>query len=106
MEWPKLFKASDIKSEDIHSTREYNAKSNTDDDFKTVDELLLDLDVTFKRISDNLRLLKGSKEFNDEISCLLIDNRGGRKGFPTGVVVILLSLSLRHDDEYGTFQDK
>lgn len=102
MEWPKLFKAEDIESTDIHNTREYSVKSNTDTEFKTVAILLDELEIPFKRISDKLRLLVGTDEFNKEVSNLLIDNRGGRKGFPTGVVVILLSLSLRHDDEYGS----
>lgn len=101
MEWPKLFSPDEIKSGEINNIREHSIKPNVENSYKNVETLLAELDQSFKRISDKLRLLVGSKEFDTEISNLLIDSRGGRKGFPVGVVAILLSLSFRHEEEYG-----
>lgn len=101
MEWPKLFKPEDIKPEDINTSRQHTIKPNIEAPYKNVELLLQDLSQSFDRISVKLRALIGTKEFGKEISSLLIDSRGDRKGFPAGVVAILLSLSLRHEEEYG-----
>jgi hypothetical protein len=101
MEWPKLFKLEDIKPEDINNTREHTVKPNIEPPFKNVESLLQELSKDFDRISVKLRLLIGTKSFDKEITDLLIDSRGDRKGFPAGVVATLLSLLLRHEEEYG-----
>jgi len=106
MEWPKLFRLEDINPEEIITTREHNIKPNIETPFTTVEVLLNELSKTFDRISVKLRLLIGTKEFEIEINGLLIDSRGSRKGFPAGVVAILLSLLLRHEEEYGHLYKK
>jgi hypothetical protein len=106
MEWPKLFKLEDIEPDEINSSREHTIRPNIEPPFATVEILLIELSKTFDRISIKLRLLIGTKEFETEINGLLIDSRGSRKGFPAGVVAILLSLLLRHEEEYGHLYKK
>jgi hypothetical protein len=101
MEWSKLFKLEDIKPDEVSTIREHIVKPNIETSLKNVEDLLNELSKTFDRISVKLRMLIGTKEFDIEINGLLIDSRGGRKGFPAGVVAILLSLLMRHEEEYG-----
>ncbi len=57
---------------------------------------LLIIGEKFPRIADMIRASWGSEEGKDYLESLLIDNRGGRAGFPFDVISALMELQAEH----------
>ena len=58
------------------------------------------LEARFPRIAKTVRELWGTRELDDYLDRLLIDERGDRHGFPPEVVEALLALSHRHAEKF------
>ena len=95
MDFPKLF--DDEMIDELLANKDNSLAPR----IRTLEELLSELSVSFSRIAKRLTLLVGTSEFDVELTKLIIDDRGGRQGFPPGVLGILLQLSLRHTEKYG-----
>ena len=54
----------------------------------------------FGRIANTIQVLWGSRELQDYFQSLLVDNRGGRRGFPHDVFLAILDLYHLHDSEF------
>ena len=59
------------------------------------------LDAKFPRIAQAIRELWGRSELDRYLDGLIIDDRGGRHGFPPEVVEALLMLSRLHRERHG-----
>lgn len=59
--------------------------------------------LRFRRVADRLTLMLGTAEFELAMRELVVDDRGGRQGFPPRVLKELLTLSNLHDKRYGHF---
>ena len=64
------------------------------------------ISLRFARIADNLTLMLGTAEFEHAMSKLVVDDRGGRQGFPPRVLKELLTLSNLHTARYRHFNSK
>jgi hypothetical protein len=95
MDFPKLF--DDEMIDELLANKDNSLAPR----IRTLEELLSELSVSFSRIAKRLTLLVGTSEFDVELTKLIIDDRGGRQGFPPDVLGILLQLSLRHTEKYG-----
>ena len=65
--------------------------------------LLDELEFQFKHVANKLRLLVGHAEFELAIQQYVIDDRGGRQGFPKETMSLLLKLSALHTKKHGHF---
>ena len=70
-------------------------------DHRSFDALLTEIHMEFPHIADNLELLIGHPEFEVAIGKLIVDERGGRQGFPKHIMAALLKLSDLHTKEHG-----
>jgi hypothetical protein len=59
------------------------------------------LEARFPRIAETVRALWGGPELDRYFDRLLIDDRGGRHGFPPEVLEALLTLSRQHSERFG-----
>ena len=70
-------------------------------DEKCFDSLLDELEFEFKHVADRLKLLVSHVEFETAINKLVVDDRGGRQGFPPKTMALLLKLSKLHTEKFG-----
>jgi hypothetical protein len=59
------------------------------------------LEAKYPRIAETVRDLWGKPELDRYLDRLLIDERGGRQGFPPEVLEALLALSRQHGERFG-----
>ena len=100
LEWPTLFSLDEI--DDLRDSKLQVIDYKNHHRVETIDELLMELEFHFPRVSARLAFLNGSIEFDKEINDLVIDSTGNRQGFPPEVISILLKLSYEHERKYGS----
>jgi hypothetical protein len=59
------------------------------------------LEAKYPRIAATVRGLWGKPELDRYLDRLLIDERGGRQGFPPEILEALLALSRQHGERFG-----
>jgi len=55
----------------------------------------------FPRIAAMMRELWGTGALDDYLAKLVVDDRGGRQGFPAEVMDAILEIALRHSQQFG-----
>ena len=88
---------TETEIEEIHHVEHVDLRL----DERCFESLLDELEFEFKRIADNHRLLVGHTEFEIAINKLIVDDRGGRQGFPPKTMSLLLKLSKLHTEKFG-----
>ena len=66
-----------------------------------LESLLEEVGFDFPHVVPKLKLLIGHPEFEMGINKLIVDDRGGRQGFPPRIMSLLLKLSKLHTEKYG-----
>lgn len=95
--WPEIDHDFDAEKDDIEHI-------DMRVDHHCFDSLLNEVDFDFPHVAPKLRLLIGHEEFEVAVSKLIIDERGGRQGFPPHIVNLLLKLSKLHTSRFGHLQ--
>ena len=94
LEWPSI----DVNFEENQEVTEHIHLGIKPDCF---DSLLDELEFEYKHVADKLRLLIGHPEFETAINSYVVDDRGGRQGFPKKTMSLLLKLSTLHTKQHG-----
>ncbi len=63
-------------------------------------KILSEVEKKFPHVARNITLMWGCPEFVDYINKLIVDDRGGRQGFPTEVLDEMLFLHRLHMTRY------
>jgi hypothetical protein len=72
-------------------------------EFDSVDDALQSIDLKFPHIAKKMRLFWGDVAFKSYLDVLLIDNRGGRQGFPERVMKAILYLQGIHNEAFPQY---
>ena len=96
LEWPEI----DFNFQENQEIMEHITMGVKEDSFES---LLDELEFQFKHVASSLKLLVGYPEFEIAIQKYIVDDRGGRQGFPKETMSLLLKLSGLHTKKYGHF---
>jgi hypothetical protein len=106
LEFPSLFADEEVDRVVPGSDMIYGEEREPPNDERLTAEAVATLKALFPRIHDRLGATWGSKQCEDYLDHLILDERGDRDGFPPAVLTALLVLQRVHAKEFGTFRHR